>query len=222
MGAGLELQNEAEPITLLESCFSFPKCFDMETRQKYLSLACIIMCYYVLFLSGCQHLLQCSRRGGKEMQRLQNQFSSGPYGAGHISDLSCDLEKRARWVLIASESGWIWDGIEAWDIILFSSILSNMVEKQLKIRANAFDWWFLTLQREFLSPAVLRPMTARNFGWQQCVPCHLLLGQASSPATASLRRRAAARRALQGNTADKPRAAAELWKSWALNVNSTA
>lgn len=72
MGACLELQNEAEPITLLDSYFSFPQCFDMETKQKHLSLACTIMCYYVLFLSGCQHLLQCSRGGGKEMQRLQN------------------------------------------------------------------------------------------------------------------------------------------------------
>lgn len=111
MGACPELQNEAELITLLESYFSFPKCFDMESRQKYLSLACIIMCYYVLLLSGCLHLLQCSSRGGKEMQRLQNRFSTGPCGAGHISDLSCDLEKRPRWVLTASESGWIWDRI---------------------------------------------------------------------------------------------------------------
>lgn len=111
MGACLELQNEAEPITLLDSYFSFPQCFDMETKQKHLSLACTIMCYYVLFLSGCQHLLQCSRGGGKEMQQLQNRFSVGLCGAEHISDLSCDLEKRPRWVLTASESGWIWDGI---------------------------------------------------------------------------------------------------------------
>lgn len=111
MAACLDLQNEAEPIDLLESYFAFPQCFDSfdETRQKYFSLACTITCCYVLFLAGCQRLLQCSRGGGREMQLLQNQFSTGPCGAGHISDLSCDPEQRPRWVLTSSESGWIWD-----------------------------------------------------------------------------------------------------------------
>lgn len=91
-----------------------------------------------------------------------------------------------------------------------------------KASGDAFYWWFLTLWRDLPSLPILRPMNDRNFGWQQRLLYQLLPMQVFICVGAGSFRRAFTKRALQGNTADKPRATAELWKSWALYPNSAA